>query len=129
MRTLEVEDVIWRLAQLASAAFQDRYVVNGSVDSYFRDDELLQDIDALEFRLFRPENANLLDEQQMAAVQKVLGEVRGFDWPAWQGSRSHHTVLTYPAWIQLRLAANHALNTFGLDAERMTASDVDAMGR
>lgn len=64
-------EIIWRLAQLASLPYQERYVIGGTAEEYVLDTELIENVDAIRFQLNG--NAALsLTEAQSSALTDLL---------------------------------------------------------
>jgi hypothetical protein len=119
MQTIDFDDIVWRLACLASLPYQERYVLNGTTDEYVVDHELIDDVDALKFRIRRPENATVLDPNQRVAVEELLSAI--------ERTEVRDDIREDAGWSALRLSAAAALKTFGMNVEEMSVEDVERL--
>lgn len=124
---LTLDDVVWRLAQLASLPFQERYCVNGTANEYFLDHELLQDVDVLEVLIDRPENSDVLNVDQQQAVRRLLDIVAEKADSALPSQRDRSFVRDSRVWCELRDAAELALKPFGISAANMSAEEINRL--
>lgn len=127
---MNADDIIWRLAQLASLRFQERYVIGGTSEEFVLDAELLENVDSLKFSLRRPENQDFLTQEQVAALEDLFSAIEeSADKALSGGSREEGALLIRESqiWKSLRSKAGHALNLFGVSVEEMSAEEVDAI--
>ena len=59
-------DIVWRIAQLASLPFQERYFIGGTTNECVLSSELLENVDAIQYKVGRGNEANLTDAQRLA---------------------------------------------------------------
>lgn len=124
------DDIVWRLAQLASLPYQERYVINGSPSEYVLDSELLENVDGLKFYFRRPENQGALVGDQADAVDKVISYIEAHSDEALSGdSREARSLLIRESevWTTLRRLAAHALSQFGLAVDELSIEDIDRL--
>ena len=103
--------------------------MNGTKDEYVTIPDLLADLDALQFRIDRPENDGVLTSQQHDAVHRLLAVLDDLypSLPEWQSHAETTAISTDPTWMALRASANAALRTFGLDAEGMSPEEIEEL--
>jgi hypothetical protein len=127
---MNVDDIIWRLAALGSLPYQERYVLGGTRDEYAVDTELLEDVDGLQYLLNNPENRQLVNDDQMAALQKLfdLIDTRSGEALA-RKTREESAALIREseAWIELRKHSAEALALFGVSVNELSAEDVASL--
>jgi hypothetical protein len=132
--TLTVDDVVWRLASLASFPYQERYVLNGTKDEYLVPEELINDVDALRFWMHRPENQSLLSKDQLASLSSLLAVIEQTDNDklGFNASVDRLDFLeifrTGDCWQLLRSKAAESLVSFGFDIESMSVEDIERIG-
>lgn len=114
------------LGHLASVTIQDRYIVNGTKDSYLTADDLLEDLDStlLFFRAERfPERIGKLEKQmgpsafkQLLELERVIKKNTAF--------LEHYTFNTIielihgdPVWENIRSMAKNILRAMSIDLE------------
>lgn len=127
---MDTNDIIWRLAQLASLPFQERYVIDGTVDEYVLDTELLENVDGLKYQIRRPENINILNAEQSRALEDLIAYIENHSDQALSGkSREECALLIRESnvWRDMRNMANNALQTFGICVDLMSASEIDQL--
>lgn len=123
-------DVIWRLAELASFDYQSRYIIGGTKDEYRLASELLEDVldisRIIKLVAFRSE----LSQHQLDALQDLHRFLdHSFD-AAMAGNtpEEHFDNIRHGAtWMHLREKAATALSLLGVNAEQLTADDVDRL--
>jgi hypothetical protein len=128
---MTINDIIVPLARLASLSFQERYVIGGTAEEYVIPDDLLEDVDSFRFRIDRPENRNLLDIVQRAALEDLFryidehsGEALEVETREAFANKLRHSVI----WTELRRRAGAILALFGASPDP-TADDVNRMTR
>lgn len=124
------DDIVWRLAQLASLPYQERYVINGSPSEYVLDSELLENVDGLKFYFRRPENEGTLLSAQAEAINHVISYIEAHSSEALSGdSREERSVLIRESevWTTLRRLAAHALCQFGVAVDKLSIEDIDRL--
>lgn len=129
---MNAEDITWKLAQLASLPFQERYVIGGTADEYVLDTELLENVDGLKYLVRRPENRVVVTEDQMAALEELFFYIENNSGEVLSGkSREECASLIREStvWKELRAKAKYALQLFGISVDQMSAEDVDRLGR
>jgi hypothetical protein len=115
-----VDDAIWRLAQLASLSFQERYVIGGTRDEHILDVDLLEEVLVLKYRVHRPENEAALTDTQRGALEDLWAYIEALSDDALSAeSRDKWEILIREGtvWKTLRAKAAAALKLFGLPAE------------
>jgi hypothetical protein len=126
---MTINDIIVPLARLASLSFQERYVIGGTAEEYFIPEELLEDVDSFRFRIDRPENWNLLDVAQRAALEdlcRYIDEHSGEALEVETREAFAHELRHGVVWTELRRRASAILALFGASPDP-TADDVNRM--
>jgi hypothetical protein len=126
---MEVSNITWRLAQLASLPFQERYVIGGTPDEYVLDVELLENVDGLKYMIRRPENEAVLTAAQRDGLETLFAYIETCSGEALaRRSRDEGAMLIRESevWKTLRAKAAVALQLFGLSAE-MSVEDIDRL--
>lgn len=132
--TLTLEDVVWRLASLASFPYQERYVLNGTKDEYLVPEDIINDVDALRFWMHQPENQPLLSKDQFASLSSLLAAIEQTDDDKLGLSASVSRLdflaifRTGDGWQLLRSKAAESLASFGFDIESMSIADIERIG-
>lgn len=123
------EDITWRLAQLSSLPFQERYVISGAADEYVLDTELLENVDGLKYRVRRPEERENFTNAQIAALEDLFDYIEAHSGEALSGkSREEAATLIRGSdiWNEMRAKAASALDAFGVSAH-LTVEEIDRM--
>lgn len=126
------DDVIWRLAQLASLPYQERYVIEGNPSEYVLDSELLENVDGLKFYFQRPENQGVLASAQAEAINQLISYIEAHSNEALSGdSRAARSLLIRESevWATLRRLASLALSHFGVAIDELSIEDIDRLSR
>ena len=126
---MKVNDIVWRLAELASLPFQERYVIGATAEEYLLATELLENVDSLQYLVSRPENAYLLNADQLAALDELFKCIDEHSGEALSGASDDATaelIRSGTVWKMLRIKASSALSTFGLSAT-MTVEEIDKL--
>jgi hypothetical protein len=124
-----VDDIIWRLAQLASLPFQERYVVEGTAGEYVLAEELLENVDGIKFVVRRPAGAIRLSDGQRDALEDLFSYIEAHSGDALLvSSRGEVAALIRESetWKTLREMSTAALGSFGISAD-MTVEEIDQM--
>ncbi len=127
---MDTNDIIWRLAQLASLPFQERYVIDGTLDEYVLDTELLENVDGLKYQIRRHENKNILTAEQSRTLDDLFAYIENHSGQALSGKSREECALLIresKVWKEMRNLANNALKTFGISADLMSASEIDQL--
>ncbi|MBR1221012.1 hypothetical protein JQ557_23645 [Bradyrhizobium sp. U87765 SZCCT0131] len=122
-------DITWRLAQLSSLPFQERYGIAGTPNEYVVDVELLENVDSLKYIVRRPENEAVLTDAQRGALEDLFAYIEVYSGDALSAqSRDEAIVLIRESviWKALRSKAATALQLFGLSAE-MSIEEIDRL--
>lgn len=126
---MNTNDITWRLAQLSSLPFQERYVIGGTPDEYVVDAELLENVDGLKYLVRRPENKGTLTEAQRGALEDLFAYIEMHSGDA-LSAQSHDEGMTLiresVVWKTLRDKAATTLQLFGLSAE-MPVEEIDRL--
>jgi len=128
---MNINDVTWRLAQLSSLPFQERYVIGGTPNEYVVDVELLENVDGLKYIVRRPENEGILTEAQRGALEELFAHVEMHSGDALSArSRDEATILIREneIWKTLRAKAASALQLFGLSPE-MSIEEINRLSK
>lgn len=126
---MNVEDITWRLAQLSSLPFQERYVIDGTADEYIIDTELLENIDGLKYLVRRPEEREKFTNAQLAALEDLFDYVEARSGEALSGKSREETATLIrgsDVWNEMRAKAASALEAFGFSAH-LTVEEIDRM--
>lgn len=126
---MDTRDITWRLAQLASLAFQERYVIGGTKDKHVLDVELLEDVDALQYMLRLQANVPPLTDDQRAALEDLFSYIDANSEEALSAqTRQEAAALIRESdiWITLRTKAAFALTLFGLSPD-MPISEIERL--
>jgi len=126
---MNAEDITWRLAQLSSLPFQERYVIGGTADEYIVDTELLENIDGLKYLVRRPEERAQFTNAQLATLEDLFDYIEAHSGEALSGkSREDAAVLIRGSdvWKEMRTKAASALEAFGVSAD-LTVAEIDRM--
>lgn len=125
-----VNVIVSKLARLASLPFQERWVIGGNIDEYVRDDELLEDVDSLQYLLALPENRVAVSDVQMAALSDLIscisansGEALAANSREEAADLMRHSVI----WNTLRTKAANTLELFGMSISNLSVDDIDRM--
>lgn len=124
---MNADDITWRLAQLASLSFQERYVIGGNVDEYVLDAELIENVDGLKHLVRTPKSRNALTKDQMAALEDLFLCIENRSGEALSAeSREEGVALIREGevWKDLRAKAAYALFLFGMAIDHMTAEEI-----
>lgn len=114
------------LAHLASLKIQERYVVNGTPESYLTPDDLLENLDSslLFFRFEKaPERINKLERSLgCSAFQKLLALERLVkDNPSFLDCYTFESLATLvhddPVWVRIRSIASEVLREMNFDLQ------------
>ncbi len=126
---LTVNQVVGRVAPLASLPYQVRWIVHGNKDEFLLANELIEDVSSLRYLIDRPQNASVLTHDQLAAVRSLVSSMDKLcpKLPAWQSHAETAGISTDPVWEALRAEANTALKSFGLDVDRLSIEDIDRL--
>jgi hypothetical protein len=123
-----IDDIIWRVAQIASLAYQERYLTVGATrDEYIREDELLEFVDSIKYRVRLPENEAALTAAQRGALEDLWAYLDAYGEDALSvfstGSVEEQAILFRESviWKTLRAKAGSILQLFGLPAEMSIA--------
>lgn len=112
---MNIDNMTWRLAQLASLPFRERYVIGGTSDEYFLGVELLKDVDALQYIARRPENEAALTDAQRGALEDLFAYIEAHSGDALSAqSRDEQAIMIRESaiWKTLRAKAAAALQCF-----------------
>jgi hypothetical protein len=126
---MNVDDIVWRLAQLASLPFQERYVIGGTADEYVLAEEILENVDGLKFLTRRPGNEPTLTDVQKDALDSLFACVEthsGEALSARSGNQAAILIRESEIWNMLREKAALALMSFGLSAD-MSVEEIDKL--
>ena len=124
---MDADDIAWRLAQLASLPFQERYVIGGNVDEYVLDVELLENVDSLKYLVRRPEHRHVLTNDQMVALEDIFLFIENRSGEALSArSREEGALLIRESsvWKDLRAKSTYALHLFGIAIDNMSAEEI-----
>jgi hypothetical protein len=125
---MNIDDILWRLAQLASLPFQERYIISATESEYFLDTELLENVDGLKYLLKIEENRNLVNRDQIVALEELFSFIENSSGEALSaGSREEGALIIREGavWKSLREKASYALSLFDFSVEKMTAEEVN----
>jgi hypothetical protein len=128
---MDTEDIIWRLAALASLPYQERYVIGGSKEEYAVDTELLEDVDGLQYLLKKPANKDRITDEQRAALHELFMLIDQRSGEALDRStreESAKLIRDSEVWNALRAKASAALSLFGVSVEDMSAEEIARLG-
>jgi hypothetical protein len=127
---MNVDDITWRLAQLASLPYQERYVIGGTSEGHIVAIELLEDVDALKYLLRRPEHRSIVTDEQMYALEELFAAIES-NWRRALSARSREEgarlIRESGVWKDLREKAKAALCLFGLLIDQMSVEDIDRL--
>ncbi|KDA02478.1 hypothetical protein [Hyphomonas oceanitis] len=126
---MNAENIMWRLAQLSSLPFQERYVIGGRADEYVIDTELLENIDWLKYLVRRPGERAQLTNVQLATLEDLFDYIDAHSAEALSGkSRQDAAALIRGSevWNEMRAKAASALEAFGVSAD-LTVDEIDRM--
>jgi hypothetical protein len=118
--TLTVDDVVWRLACLASRSYQEHWLTHATLDEYLVPIELIEDVDALRFRISRAENATVLSPSQHHAVTQLLNYIATHSFDS-------DDILDHISWVHARQLACDALIPFGIAEAMLTRKFVQGL--
>lgn len=127
--TIATEDIIWRVANLASWKLQERYIIHGTKDEYLLPNDLLESIGTLQDRIDRSENKDVLTHTQKSALEHLIAYVDANAEEA-LAPKTREEFLVHlrgECWNQLRHKANEVLKLFGMDAPTMTLEEIEAL--
>jgi len=126
---MNTEDITWRLAELSSLPFQERYVIGGTADEYIIVTELLENIDGLKYLVRRPEERVQFTNAQLAMLEDLFDYIEAHSGEALSGkSREDAAALIRGSdvWNEMRAKAASALEAFGVSAD-LTVAEIDRM--
>ncbi len=127
---MEISDIVWRLASLASLPYQERYVLAGTVDKYIIEAELLEDVIGLKFLLEHPGNRTSVNNDQMAALEDLFFYIEANSGEALAGAPTkaemEALIRESEVWKTLRTKAATALKAFGLPTD-MSVEEVERL--
>jgi hypothetical protein len=121
-------ELITALARLASLPFQRRYIIGGTVDTYFLPEELLEDVDGLVRRAKRAENSTQFSDVQMCALEALFRFIHEHSGEALECSSREDffdKLLNGTRWSELRSKASAALAEFGLHIDTISVDEID----
>jgi len=124
---MDIDDITWRLAQLASLPFQERYVIGGDAEEYVVDSELLENVHGLKFLLQQPQNRNILNNDQITALEDLFIYIEKRSGEALSSKSQEEGALLVresDIWKTLRSKAGVALSLFGISVDQMSATEV-----
>lgn len=127
---MNAEDIIWRLAQLASLPYQERYVIGGTKDEYVLAVDLLENVDSLKYLICRSDDQSLLNADQSAALKNLFAYIEQNSGEALAGRSPEEgakRIRESDVWKTLRAKAAAALKLFGVCIGRMSAEEVDKL--
>ena len=113
---MTIDDILWRLAQLASLQFQERFVIAGTKDEYVLDVELLEDVDAIQYMLERSDPPVPLNEEQVASLADLITYIRKQSAEALRDQSrldAANHIRNSEIWMTLRQKAANSLSSFG----------------
>lgn len=111
-------DILWRVAQMASWPFQERFIVNATSDEYVLDTEVIENVDAIRYSLNNTENEASLSAAERSALDNLLGAVTSHSTAALENASREEAIRNIKsgdAWETLRLSAADTLEAFGVD--------------
>lgn len=124
-----VDDIAWRLAQLASLPFQERYVINGTADEYILDTELLENVDGIKYLIRQPDQRSSLSQEQLAALNDLGDYLEAHSGDALSGEQVEERAAMIrgsEVWTTLRAKSALALEAFGIPPS-MSVEDIDKL--
>jgi hypothetical protein len=113
-------DILWRIAQMASWPFQERFVIHGTADEYVLDTEIVENVDAIRYALDRGDSGLSLTSDERKALDHLLAAVRAYGSDALTNEQGKDGALKMKdgsAWRKLRATASDALAAFGVSRD------------
>lgn len=110
------------LAELASLSFQERYVIDGTIDRHVLDVELLENVEGLQSLVRQPEHQAELDEAQRSALEDLFSYLEAHSGEALAASSREESatlIRESQVWSTLRAKAAAALRAFGTSPDLM----------
>jgi hypothetical protein len=127
---LIANDIIWRLAQLASLPYQERYIISATVDEYILAVELLENVQGLKYLVLRPEHQGLTDNNQLSSLVDLIQYIEVVSGEALSAKSPEENVTLIrdsSAWKTLRAKAAETLWLFGIDINELTTEKIDLL--
>ena len=125
-----IDDIVWRLAQLASLPFQERYVIGGTSVEYVLDVELLENVDGLKYVIEKSEHRATLNRKQLAELEELFVLIENSSGEALSAvdrAEAATRIRESEVWKTLREKATSALRSFGISVDALTAEEVDKL--
>jgi len=126
---MNTADVIWRVAQLSSLPFQERYVIGGTSDEYIIPEELFENVEVLKYSLSKPSECADFTASQLTCLKALIDYIETVSGEALSGNSREDTVFLIRrsnVWNEMRSKAAFTLNAFGVSAE-LTVEEIDRM--
>ncbi len=127
---MDTQDITWRLANLASLPYQERYVINGTIEEYLVDVDLIENVDSLKFLIWRPEHRHLINKEQEEALNQLFAFIDA-NYTAAISAPSRdagvEAMRSGPVWTEMRALSAQALALFGLSVDDMSIDDIDRL--
>ena len=124
---MDGDDLVWRLAQLASLPYQERYVFGGTKDSYRLSSELIEDITFVWVPLLNGDLSKSIGPNQLSSVRLLLDFIdENVDelLAARSQEDNIHYVRDSFAWHEIRKHAMSALSLIGYHDLNLSADEV-----
>lgn len=122
------ERLLQALSRLASASYQETYMVSGSKDEYVVPEDLVEDVASLCRLAQRSEFARDFMPAQGIALSQMVSSVEMHGRRLFSGSinmTAAQLVRENPDWEALRRSAAACLATFGISAGKLRAEEID----
>ncbi len=123
-------DIIWRLAQLASLPYQERYIISATADEYILAVELLENVQGLRYLVLRPEHQGLTDNNQLSSLVDLIQYIEVVSGEALSEKSPEENVTLIrdsSVWKTLRAKAAETLWLFGIDINELTTEKIDML--
>ena len=121
-------DIVWRLAQLASLPFQERYVINGNKEEYVLYNELLENVDSIKY-LISTSRGDDLSGRQVETLQQLFACIDAYSGEALEASSPQEgaaLIRSSQIWKILRTKAEVALEAFGFSS-KMSVDEINQL--
>lgn len=124
-----MEDRLLRaLERLASAEYQEAYIVHGTKDEYVTPEDLVEDVASLCHLAQRPEFVAKFQQAKLTALLEMMAAIR-LNGPQLftAGGMVHAASLVRKDshWAAIRRAAQKCLAAFGVNPAELRVEDID----
>ena len=126
---MDHNDIVWRLAQLASLPYQERYIVQGTSDEFLTARDILEDVDAVRIAMNRGHvvDGDLSSIDLFAELFHAMDGAIEIASSIKSENRPNDSVIFSKQWDLIRNRAAYLLEHYGINIHDMSVSDIDQL--